>query len=288
MAIEQNFLTYQKSIGEALKIEQNRIRNLIGSSHWLTDGEYKESILRKVLKDFLPEIYRVGTGFVCYPNIEEAGDNSSQEEEPRNNSNQIDILITSKKFPTLYKSGELHFVTPECVNAIVEVKTKLTNGEQIKEVLQKLSNDVKKIRKNLLEGQECWAGLFVYEKGTLSEKTVLEVLQSVASEDINGVINCISIGENMFIRFWEKGHPASGLDSEPIWHSYNMKEENGTPINLAQPYFINNIVAFFSPVFTQIASDALFPIKDGGKEKYKNLYIKLNKAVVYRFNGGEV
>jgi len=111
MAIEQNFLTYQKSIGEALKIEQNRIRDLIGSSHWLTDGEHKESILRKVLKNFLPEIYRVGTGFVCYPNIEEGGANSSQ----------IDILITSKDFPTLYKSGELHFVTPECVNAIVEV-----------------------------------------------------------------------------------------------------------------------------------------------------------------------
>jgi len=275
MAIEQNFLTYQKSIGEALKIEQNRIRDLIGSSHWLTDGEHKENILRKVLRNFLPEIYRVGTGFVCYPNIEEGGDNSSQ----------IDILITSKDFPTLYKSGELHFVTPECVNAIVEVKTELTNGKRIKEVLTKLSKDVKAIRDNLVEGQECWAGLFIYEKGTLNENEVLKVLQQVAKNDMNGVINCVSIGEDMFIRFWEEGHSSSGLDSVPIWHSYNMKENNGDSINLSQPYFINNIVAFFSPIFTQMASDALFPIKDGGKEKYKNSYIKLDEDVVYRFTG---
>jgi len=234
--------------------------------------------LRKVLKNFLPEIYRVGTGFVCYPNIENGGSNSSQ----------IDILITSKQFPTLYKSGELHFVTPECVNAIVEVKTKLTNGENIEDVLQKLSNDVKKIRENLIEGQECWAGLFVYDEGTLRADEVLKVLQQVASNDINGVINCVSIGENMLIRFWENGHSSSGLGSVPIWHSYNMKEDNGTPINLSQPYFINNIVAFFSPVLTKRASDAIFPIKDGGKEKYKNLYIKLDEAVVYRFDGGEV
>jgi len=272
MAIEQNFLTYQKSIGEALKREQNIIRYLIGDSHWLTDGEHKESILRKVLKNFLPEIYRVGTGFVCYPNIEEGGANSSQ----------IDILITSKEFPTLYKSGELHFVTPECVNAIVEVKTELTNGK-IEEVLQKLSNDVKKIRENLVEGQECWAGLFIYKQGSLKAKKVLKALQKVASNDINGVINYVSIGENIFIRFWENGHSSSGLDSVPIWHSYYI-----TPINLSQPYFINNIVASLSPVLTQISSDALFPIRDRGKEKYKNLYIKLDETRVYRFDGGEV
>jgi len=278
MAIEQNFLTYQKSIGEALKIEQNRIRDLIGSSHWLTDGEHKESILRKVLKNFLPEIYRVGTGFVCYPNIEEGGDNSSQ----------IDILITSKVFPTLYKSGELHFVTPECVNAIVEVKTKLTNGEKIEEVLQKLSNDIKKIRENLVEGQECWAGLFIYEQGSLRAEKVLKVLQEVANNDINGVINYVSIEKNIFIRFWENGHSSSGLASVPIWHSYYMKEEDGKPTNLSQPYFINNIVASLSPVLTQISSDALFPIRDGGKEKYKNLYIKLDETIVRRFDGGKV
>jgi len=264
MAIEQNFLTYQKSIGKALRIEQNRIRDLIGSSHWLTDGEHKESILRKVLKDFLPETYRVGTGFVCYPNIEDGGDNSSQ----------IDILITSKNFPTLYKSGELHFVTPECVNAIVEVKTKLTNGEKIEEVLQKLSNDIKKIRENLVEGQECWAGLFIYDKGSLEADKVLEVLQQVANNDINGVINCVSIGENMFFKFWEKGYPNSE-DGLSVWHSYEIH-------SLSIAYFIGNIVAFLSAIFTEMASDALFPIK-GTKENKRKLFIKLNETEVHPF-----
>lgn len=270
MAIEQNFLTYQKSIGKALEIEQNRIRDLIGSSHWLTDGEHKESILRKVLKDFLPEIYRVGTGFVCYPDIDRGGDNSSQ----------IDILITSKEFPTLYKSGELHFVTPECVNAIVEVKTKLTNStditdrQGIKSVLQKLSDDVAKIRENLLDGQECWAGLFVYDKGNLNEENVLKVLQEVANNDIKGVINCVSVGERMFFRFWEEGYPESEDDSH-VWHSYEIH-------SLSMAYFIGNIVASLSPIFTKMASDALFPLS-GTKENKKKSFIKLDESEVHSF-----
>jgi len=266
VAIQQDFLEYHKSIGRELKIAENRIRNLIGSSHWLTDGEHKESILRKVLSNFLPEIYKIGTGFVCYPNLEGGGDNSSQ----------IDILITSKVYPTLYKSDELYFVTPECVSAIIEVKTTLTNGENIQGVLQKLSNDVKKIRENKDESdKECWAGLFIYNEKKLGEEEVLKALQEVSNNDINGVINCVSVGEHMFFRFWEEGHPESGLEPCPIWHSYKLR-------NLSQAYFISNVVAFFSPIFTKMTSDAFFPIRNT-KEVSKQFYIRLNEVDIHRF-----
>lgn len=145
MPIEQDFISYHKSIGDSLKSPEKRIRNLIGNSHWLTDGEHKESILRKVISDFSPEIHRVGSGFICYPSV-------------ANNSGQIDILITSKMHPTLYKSGELHFVTPDCVSAIIEVKTKLTNGAVLDSVLDKLSTQIEMVRK---VNPECWAGLFM-------------------------------------------------------------------------------------------------------------------------------
>jgi len=265
MSIEQNFSAYQQSIGKQLKIEEGRIRDLIGSSHWLTDGEYKETLLRKVLQMFLPEIYRVGTGFVCYPNRRGVGDNSSQ----------IDILITSKAFPTLYKSDELHFVTPECVNAIVEVKTKLTNGKNIRTELLKLSDNIEKIRENLVEGQECWAGLFIYNEENLSGEEVLNALQEVSQGEQNRVINCVTVGENMFFRFWENGHPQSGIGEIPVWHSYKIN-------SFSMAYFIGNIVAFLSLIFTNMASDAIFPIEDT-KENKRESYIKLNDSKIHSF-----
>ncbi|OHE02310.1 MAG: hypothetical protein A2513_06340 [Sulfurimonas sp. RIFOXYD12_FULL_33_39] len=266
MPIQQDFLAYHKSIGEELKTSEKRVRNLIGKSHWLTDGEHKESILRKVMNDFLPEIYRVGTGFVCYPSSTNNGEK---------NSGQIDILITSKFNPTLYKSGELHFVTPECANAIVEVKTKLSNGESIKSVLAKLSKEVKGIRENSGDRQKCWAGLFVYNKGSIREEEVLQILQEIANNDINSIINCVSIGENMFIRFWESGHPLANLGHDPIWHSYEIKK-------LSHAYFISNLVAYLSTSFTQNASDAWFPIHNT-KERYRMYYAKLSETEVHNF-----
>ena len=45
---------FQKSITKELDTIKNRVRNLIGSSHWGEEGRYKEAILRNVIKRFLP------------------------------------------------------------------------------------------------------------------------------------------------------------------------------------------------------------------------------------------
>ena len=45
---------FQKSITKELKALQNRVRYLIGDSHWGEEGRYKEAILRNVIKRFLP------------------------------------------------------------------------------------------------------------------------------------------------------------------------------------------------------------------------------------------
>lgn len=266
MVIQQDFLAYHKSIGQELKTSEKRIRNLIGRAHWLTDGEHKESILRKVITDFSPEIYRIGTGFVCYPNANE---------DEKNNSGQIDILITSKANPTLYKSDGLHFVTPECANAIIEVKSKLQNGQNLRDVLSKLSTEVKTIREKSYGSGDCWAGLFVYNEGNVTSEATLEILQDISDNDINAVINCISIGEHLFFRFWESGYSESGIGNDPIWHSYRLN-------NLSQAYFISNLVAHLSTIFNSETAEAWFPL-DGGKEIYKQQYAKLSETQIYDF-----
>jgi len=265
MPIAQDFNSYHKSIGQELKLSENRIRSLIGGSHWQTDGEHKESILRKVISDFAPEIYRVGTGFVCYPGAANV----------RDNSGQLDILITSKANPTLYKSSDLHFVTPDCANAIIEVKTSVSNGQNLHDVLQKLSDNIKLISSNSETPLKCWAGLFIYNEGRLTDRSVLEKLQEVTSQDSERAINCISIGEGKFIRYWENGHSESGLNREPTWHSYNIND-------LSHAYFVSNLVSHLSPNFDEVATEAWFPI-EGSKEVYKLLYGKLAERIACEF-----
>lgn len=259
MTIRQDFLQYHKSIGQELKNSEDRIRNLIGGSHWLTDGEHKENILRKVISDFAPEIFKIGSGFVCYP-----ADGT--------NSHQIDILVTSKMTPTLYKSGDIHFVTPECVNAIIEVKTKLTNGQNIDGVIEKLAQDISKIRRSQ---PNCWAGLFIYKTASLNEEHVLSSLQRVVGNDHTKIINCVAIGENKFIRYWENGHSQSGLGNEPVWHAYDLRD-------LAHPYLISNLVSHLSPRYEEESAEAWFPIS-GGKEIHKTKFAFLTDTNVRSF-----
>lgn len=259
MTIQQDFISYHRSIGEVLKNSENRIRNLIGRSHWLTDGEHKESILRKVIADFAPEIFRIGSGFICYPSSSD-------------NSTQIDILVTSKMNPTLYKSGELHFVTPDCANAIIEVKTRLTNGENLTSVILSLSQQVSRIR---VSNPDCWAGLFIYEAGRLTDEHVLNTLQTIAANDPLGVINCVAIGKNHFVRYWANGHTQSQLPAEAVWHAYELS-------GLAQPYFISNLISHLSPNFTESNAEAWFPITES-KEVHKTKYAMLAGTEVNNF-----
>ena len=264
MSIQQDLVAYHKSISSDLTSAKDRIRNLIGSAHWLTDGEYKESILRKVIENFAPEVFRIGRGFVCYPSSQNTG---------KKCSTQIDILITSKDKPTLYKDIDLHLVTADSVKAIIEVKTKLQQGTEFQGIVKSLSENVKQIRENTKSS--CWAGLFVYESGNITHEYLLRVLQEVANNDQNAVINCVAIGDELFVRFLENGHLVSSPEKSPIWHSYQLSK-------LAHSYFVSNLIAHLSLGFLPEIEEAWFPIYNS-KENHKKYYAKLNDKEVYFF-----
>jgi hypothetical protein len=174
--------------------------------------------------------------------------------------------------PTLYKSGELHFVTPDCANAIIEVKTKLTNGAALESVLEKLSVQIEMVR---AVNPECWAGLFIYEEDRLSERDVLNSLQRITLNNPKKAINCVAIGANKFIRYWENGHSTSGLERAPVWHGYEL-------IDLSQPYFISNLVSHLSPGFSDSIAEAWFPIAET-KEVNRTSYALLSENIVRNF-----
>jgi hypothetical protein len=267
MPIKQDLLSYHRSVGRQIQTEERRIRDLIGSSHWGTDGAHKESVLRNIIRNFAPEIFRIGTGFVCYP--------STVEDSPQNSS-QIDILITSKDSPTLYRNEGLHIVTPECVKALIEVKTNVSNGEKLDLIIERLSLDARNVREKA--DSTCWAGLFIYNQGSLTDENVLSALQRKTNSIANGAINCVAVGDSLFVRFWPTGHPRSGVEAVPMWHSYTL-------LDLAKAYFVSNLISHLSPGLNDVSSDAWFPIQNT-KEPFRSYYAKLSERVVVPFAGG--
>jgi len=260
MSVQRDFKKYHESIAEELLSTKDRIRNLIGQAHWQTDGEHKEAVLRKVLRMHLPETLHVGKGFVCCP---------------ERNSSQIDILITDRNKPTLFKDGELVLVTPDAVKAIIEVKTSVNSGT-VEGIITKLSNDAELTRSN--GNTKCQAGLFVYEKRSLNEaqNRVLEILQSASNGDKKKAINWVSLGPDHFFRFWENGQDVHSQCQCPVWHSYELKK-------LSHAYFVSNVVWDISRDNSLKMQFAWFPI-EGGKEQYRKWYVPLSGGEPTEFN----
>ncbi len=266
MPEQSDFVEYHKSIARELNATKDRIRQLIGDRHWQTDGEHKEAVLRKVLRNHLPESVRVGRGFVCFRNQV---------------SSQIDILITAYDNPTLFKDGELVLVTPDAPQAIVEVKTSLESRSDLEDALAKLSKNIKSIRSSRNSG--CLAGLFVYEesgnRNSIEDRIILETLQRAASDQQRKVINWIAFGPNRFFRYWKRGEDVSSLCQGSVWHSYELAD------GLAHAYFLSNVIWEISQqrrISDRHMQYAWFPV-EGGKERFRRWCIPRSNGPALQF-----
>ncbi len=100
-----------------LKNEGEYFSNL--SDHNGEKGRLNESHLKKVLRQYLPEKYGIGTGFIVSNKSLEAKDNP-----------QLDIIIYDKiNNAPLYKSETFGIYPVEMVYAYIEVKTTLNISE---------------------------------------------------------------------------------------------------------------------------------------------------------------
>lgn len=125
----KNTIDFHLTTGKELLAIRDRVRNLV--SHWGEDGRDKEAILRSVIKRFLPEKFSIVSGFVIKPT------SIRGEHIP---SNQIDIIIYDKSYPTLFKEGDFAVVTADSVRAIIEVKANLEN-QKSNRIIEK-ANDI--------------------------------------------------------------------------------------------------------------------------------------------------
>jgi len=248
--VTENLLKYHESIVRELNARKDRVRNLIGDAHWLSDGEYKEAVLRSILQNHIPESISVGRGFV---------------RTQMGLTTQLDILLTSKRQPTLFKDGDFFIVTQDTPVSIVEVKTR-QDKEQVRTAIFTLSDQIEKIREY---NKGCKCGLFIYDSyPRQSYEKILEALHDAAHSIPERVVDWVSVGQDHFIRYWERsGDEWVTLGTDPAWHLYKIE-------GLAPAYFISNVVWEASEDASILAQTAWFPI-EGGKSRFRKKRIKL-------------
>ena len=214
-----NILEYHKSITKEIEILKDRVSHLI--SHNLTQGEWKEAILRAVLRRHLPETISVGRGFIV-----------TRERK----STQVDILVLKPGKPILFQDGDLFIVTPDVPGAIIEVKSEIHGPQQWYEVSRKLAENGR-ICYNVGQNRT-WLGIFSYHGNELQIKHVLDAVCQ-AYTNMGVIINCVTIGNDYFVRYWGEGEREIG-DSEdessrPRFRAYELRE-------LSPSYFVGNLV----------------------------------------------
>jgi len=228
---------YFESLSQELDSLKHRVRHLIADAHWQTDGEWKESVLRQVLRRHLPTTAVVGRGFVV----------TGQSE-----THQIDILVHDGSKPVLFRDGDLAFVTPDAVLGIIEVKARVT-ASIFRGAAEKLANDINLVR--LHPNIRAFAGIFAFERDGGSPQGFLDAAAEVA-QTYNHRIDFAAVGPSTFLKYWNED-PETGRHVYQWWHSYEV-------VSLAAGYFVHNVIDAVSPESVFRNNEVWFPT--AGKE----------------------
>jgi hypothetical protein len=214
-----DILAHYRSITAELEALKNRVRNFIGSSHWLTDGEWKEGVLRATVGRQLPDSIQIGHGFVLTN---------------QGLTTQCDILLYRSDRPVLFREADLVILTPDALLAIVEVKTKAT-----KDILDKSVSKLTEIgRKLSSHSVRSCLGFFAYESESPPDPWYSEVLPKRCLSRPT-VVNLINIGCSSFVRWWDQD-PVTHGSPYAQWHSYNL-------VDMSAGYFIANLIEHALP-----------------------------------------
>lgn len=232
---------YFRSLTIELEALKDRVRHLIDDRHWQTDGEWKESVVRQVLRRQLPASTAVGRGFV----VSATGV-----------SHQLDVLISDISKPVLFRDGDLVFVTPDAVLGVIEVKARATPAI-VAEAAAKLATDMALVRR--APNPNAFAGIFAFEAGGGSSSEYLAAIGAAAARWENRV-DFASIGCSRFIRYWHLT-PEDEKNFYEGWHSYALP-------NTAAGYFLHNVVDAVSPSSVLWNKRLWFPAD--GKESFRD------------------
>ena len=126
------------------------VRNLIGDTHWLSDGHHRESILRDFIEVFLPTNVAISSGFVKPPNSRYRC------------SNEIDILVSDVQSRVhYYNQNGFRIIPPEALVALIEVKS-THSKKKLKEALQNTCS-AQLIFQEFANVRTVWSGIAFFD-----------------------------------------------------------------------------------------------------------------------------
>lgn len=250
-----DMIAYHQSIQKELDSLKSRIRNLMDEPHWLTDGEWKESVLRSILRRHLPDNIKVGRGFIFTP---------------QKCSSQIDILLYDSNCPVIFKDSDLVFVTPDAVRGVIEVKSRVTRHvlstslDKLLKNLDIVNEGIRTIHPTNYGKWDYFIGLFSYETDVTDYNIVLRMLQKKAKGEMFRVVTHVSLGPSLFVRYWSQD-PDGGSECNK-WHSYELN-------HLSPAYFISNLIGFLSPLSVRFNQKTWFPLSSKELRKTGQLFL---------------
>ena len=253
---EQNLPEFQKSIGNELLTIRNRVRNLIGSAHRGEEGRYKESVLKKMIREYLPHNLSIGSWFIVSKNREQS-----------HISKQIDIIIYDNRYPVVFRDEDFVIITQDMVKAIIEVKSKINssgnnNLRDIVKNFDRLENF--EILKERIRENWVFSWIFAYEK-EMNEDRLKN--QSKYNWIQLKYVNHISLWNDIFFKARKKSnenvnpHGNSGINwNHPFFNIYKIEGYN-------IGYFLSNLLHIVSSPNLEERSPFSFTIPDPwGKE----------------------
>ena len=248
-----NPLRFQESINKEFELIKDRVDNLIDidANHHGENGAYKEAILRKMIKRFLPKNISIGTGFI----VTETGHNTYSR------TTQVDIILYDNNYPLLFNEGDFIITTPKNVKAIIEVKTTIRNSELEGYIIKSKEN------MNLIGNPHIFNGIFSYNynENILLQNNEVSLPIKRALENSDGKINHISLGSNIFIKYWNENHQLNDNHNCVSNRFFNIYDLN----NLSFSYFISNLIDYVVEEDTRERDWFMFPIlTENGKEDH--------------------
>ena len=163
---------YLSSWAQELHARSNRVRQLIGDAHWLSDGHHKEYLLRDFIQRYLSPDLLISRGFICTPS------------RVRKCSKEIDILISAPSIQApLFNEGGLQIMTPRAVVGHLEIKSKCTKSN-LRDALQNQTHTQRLIT-NPAKRASIWRGIVFYESDpSLNSTKALTWLAQMISDTV--------------------------------------------------------------------------------------------------------
>lgn len=170
--VTQNSDAFLKSWSAQLQSQANTVRDLIGDTHWLSDGHHRESILRDLISDYLPANVAIGSGFVKPPNARYGC------------SNEIDILISDIHGQThYYNKNGLRIIPPDSLVAMLEVKSKNSSTKLSEALINVCAANL--LANEFSKGKYVWSGIAFFDPNEkFVASTMAKRIQKIVCEEL--------------------------------------------------------------------------------------------------------